>query len=191
MQGILHCRSLAPCRNKNKNRSEFTAHRPIYGGATTGSRFVNKYPQSAKRHQHRQSTNHQHGQSFQYLKTWFKISNTMSRLRQRSRLRELTRRRQQTSNNNNGEHTLLDRNIFTPTNVVTEPPSTSVIGAQPTEAARNSPNQSSCGGDPTTQLPMRKPTEERNYSSTITIPKRRYTVQSSQRQQTWGDLITI
>ena len=115
----------------------------------------------------------------------------MSRLRQRSRLRELTRRRQQTSNNNNGEHTLLDRNIFTPTNVVTEPPSTSVIGAQPTEAARNSPNQSSCGGDPTTQLPMRKPTEERNYSSTITILTRRYTVQSSQQQQTRGDLITI
>ena len=33
-----------------------------------------------------------------------KISDTMSRLRQRSRLRELARRRQQTSNNNNGEH---------------------------------------------------------------------------------------
>ena len=72
-----------------------------------------------------------------------KISNTMSRLRQRIRLRKLVRRREQTSNNNNGEHTLLDQNIVTPTNVVTEPipkvdftPSTSVIGAHPTEPAQ-------------------------------------------------------
>ena len=126
-----------------------------------------------------------------------KISNTMSRLRQRSRLRKLVRRRQ-TSNNNNGEHTLPNRTIVTPTNIVTEPvpkvdstPSTSVIEIHPTAPAHNSLNQGPCRGDPTTQLPKCKPTDEQNYSSTITIPKRRYAVQSPQRQQTRGDLITI
>ena len=112
-----------------------------------------------------------------------KISDTMSRLRQRSKLHELARRRQQTSNNNNGEHTLLDRNTVNPTNVVTEPipkvdftPSTSVIGANLTEPAHNSPNQGACGGEPTTQLPKRKPTEEFNYSSTC--PYRNKDIQS-------------
>ena len=42
-----------------------------------------------------------------------KICDTMSRLRTRSRLHELANRRQQASNNNNGEHTLLDQDIVT------------------------------------------------------------------------------
>ena len=66
-----------------------------------------------------------------------------------------------------------------------------MIGAHPTKSAHNSPNQGACGGDPTTKLPKRKPTEKRDYSSTITIPERRNTVQNPQRQQTWEDLITI
>ena len=122
----------------------------------------------------------------------------MSRLRQRSRLRELARRRQQTSNNNNGEHTLLDRNIITPTNIVTEPvprvdskPSTSVVKIHTMEPAHNSPDQGACGGDPTTQLPKHKPTDECSYPSMITIPERRYAVQSPQGQQMRGDSITI
>ena len=48
-----------------------------------------------------------------------------------------------------------------------------------------------CGGDPTTQLQKHKPTGEHNYSPTVTIPKRRYTIQSPQRRQTQGDLVTI
>ena len=126
-----------------------------------------------------------------------KISDTMSRLRQRSRLRELARRRQQTSNNNNGEHTLLDRNIVTPTTIVTtipkvDPtPSASMIEAHPTKPAHNGPNQGACGGDPTTQLQKHKPTKKHDYSSAITIPERRNAVQSPQRQQTRGDLVTI
>ena len=122
----------------------------------------------------------------------------MSRLRQRSRLRELARSRQQTSNNNNGEYILLDRNIVTPTNIVTEPvqkinptPSTSVIEIHPTAPAHNSLKQGACGGNPTTQLPKRKTTDEQKYSSTITIPKQKYAVQSPQRQRTRGKLITI
>ena len=124
-----------------------------------------------------------------------KTSDTMSRLRQRSRLRELARRRQQTSNNNNGEHTLLDRNIVTPTNIVTEPvtrvdpkPYTYVVNIHPMEPVRNSPDQGACGGDPITQLPKHKPTDERSHPSMITTPKRRYAVQSLQRQQTRGNL---
>ena len=107
-----------------------------------------------------------------------KISDAMSRLRQRDRLRELARRRQQTSNNNNGEHVLLDRNIVTPANIITEPvpgvdptPSTSVIEIHLTEPAHNSPNQGACRGDRIIQLPKRTPTDDHNYSSTITIPK--------------------
>ena len=67
-----------------------------------------------------------------------KISDAMSRLRQRDRLRELARRRQQTSNNNNGEHVLLDRNIVTPVNIITEP----VPGVDPTPSTsdRNTPD---------------------------------------------------
>ena len=66
-----------------------------------------------------------------------------------------------------------------------------MIETHPTEPAHNSPNQGACGGDPTTQLQKRKPTEERNYSSTIIIQKRRHAVQSPLRQRMQGDLITI
>ena len=113
----------------------------------------------------------------------------MSRLRQRSRLREIANRRQQASNNNNGEHTLLDQNIVTPTNAVPEP--------HPTEPARNNANnnitnQGACGGGTTKKpTPKQEQPEGSDSSSTITVPKQRCMIKNSQRRKIREDLITI
>ena len=143
-----------------------------------------------------------------------KICDTISRLRTRSRLREIANRRRQASKNNNGEHTLLDQDIVTynrgtPTNAISE--------THPLETTRNivtnntadkdttikgynsrdvngDNNEGACGGDASKRptLGQGKP-DGNNPSSAITlsIPSKRNEIKNTQRRKTWRDLITI
>ena len=139
---------------------------------------------------------------------------TISRLQTRRRLWEITSRRRQASNNNNGEHTLLDQDIVihsqsTPTNPISEthpletkwnnatnntyePTADKNIKGYTSRDADGINVDNDCRGDESkTPTPRRGRFSKSDPSPAITPSRRRNTIKNTHGYKVPGDLITI